>query len=363
MLSILFYIFVGFSILHLCYWLIVYLGFATSKPTENNPKRIPISVIFYVKNQMNELVDVLPRLLSQQYHDFEIVIVNNASTDDTLEVCKEFASLYSNIRIVDVKNNEAFWGSKRYALTLGIKASRYEYLLFADCDSPITSEQWLWQMSAQFTLSKTIVLGLTKYQKAKGLFNKWIRFEHTFTQMQTFSFSKFVKPYNLTTKNIGYKKEEFYKVNGFIDYMNEIQNEQELMLKKISSAKNVAVCEQLTAAVYIPAPTNKKAWKKEKKRQIFLLKKMTLGAKFLHTAHHLIRFAVLLLASILLVSWYQPIVVIAVWLLLWVMRWMIISCACNKMDEKDIKIWYPLFEIFSIFNLIRWIPTYFSKNK
>ena len=363
MLSLLFYIFIGLAVLQFLYWIGIYLRIALSKPVEKSPKRIPVSVILYVKNQMDEIVDVLPKILGQQYHDFEVVIVNNASTDETLDICKEFASLYPNIRIVDVVNNEAFWGSKRYALTLGIKASRHEYLLFADCNTPIHSEHWLWQMSAQFTLNKTIVLGHTKYKKSKGIFNKWIRFEHTFTQMQSFAFSKWVTPYQLVAKNIGYKKEEFYKVSGFIDHMNEAQNEHELILTKIASTKNVAVCDQSQATLTISTPSNRKEWKVEKKRQLKLLKRMSFGAKFLHTFHHLIRLALIPSAIVLLCWLYQPIIVGAVWVFLFLMRWIIFSMALNKFNQKDIKVWYPLFEIFTIFNLIRWLPTYFSKSK
>lgn len=363
MLSILFYIFLGLAGLQVIYWLIFYLKFAISKPSKKSPKRIPVSVILYVKNQMSEIVDVLPKLLSQQYHDFEVVIVNNASTDDTLEICKEFASLYPNIRIVDVINNEAFWGSKRYALTLGIKASRHEYLLFVDCDTQIPSDNWLWQMSAQFTLNKTIVLGMTQYTKSKDFFNKWIRFEHTFTQLQNFSFSRFVTPYNLVAKNVGYKKEEFYKVNGFIEHMNDVQNEQEFLLKKIATSKNVTVCDEPLSTIFIPTPKNNKEWKIEKKRQLKVLKQMSFGAKFLHTLHHLTRIILLPITVILLCWLYQPIVVLSIYFILFLLRWLVFSLALNKFNQKDIKIWYPIFEMFTIFNLVRWLPTYLSKSK
>ncbi|MDN3710141.1 glycosyltransferase family A protein [Myroides ceti] len=123
---------------------------------ENNPKRIPVSVILYAKNNAEEVRKIMPLLLNQNYHEFELVLVNNASFDETLDIFKEYASMYPNIRIVDVENNQAFWGSKKYALTLGIKASKHEYLLFIDAENRPSSETWLMQMSSHLRLIKPL---------------------------------------------------------------------------------------------------------------------------------------------------------------------------------------------------------------
>src|SRR5690606_28628122 len=109
------YILAGLFIVLLFYYLGIFAGSVFSKPHETNPKRIPISVIVYAKNNENQLRNLIPVLLNQNYHQFEIIIINNASTDDTLHLAKEYALMYPNIRVVDVVNNEAFWGSKKYA--------------------------------------------------------------------------------------------------------------------------------------------------------------------------------------------------------------------------------------------------------
>src|SRR5690554_1952001 len=166
----------------LVYYLGIFTGSVFSKPHETNAK---------------QLHTLLPVLLNQNYHQFELVIVNNASTDETQELLKEYASMYPNVRIVDVVNNEAFWGNKKYALTLGIKASKYEYLVFVDAENKILSNNWLVQLASYFTLNKTIVVGTSFYSRKKGFFNKFIRFDHTIQQMQSLAWSKVGKPFNL----------------------------------------------------------------------------------------------------------------------------------------------------------------------
>ena len=66
------------------------------------------------------LEQFIPSILNQNYSNFEVILINDASSDDTLEVMESFL-FDPRVKLVNVENNEAFWGKKKYALTLGIK--------------------------------------------------------------------------------------------------------------------------------------------------------------------------------------------------------------------------------------------------
>ena len=117
----------------------------------------PVSVIICAKNEAENLKKFLPAIIEQEYPDFEIVVINDSSKDDTLDIIHHFSKLQNNIKIVDVKSNEAFWGNKKYALTLGIKAAKNDFLLFTDADCKPVSKYWIKEMSANFSNSKSIV--------------------------------------------------------------------------------------------------------------------------------------------------------------------------------------------------------------
>ncbi len=216
-LDIIFYIYLIVVIIQVAYYLIIFRKFALSKPQKEKPKKIAISVIICAKNEAENLKQFIPLVANQKYSDYEIVLVNDASIDNTLEIMEELGEKHNNIKIVDVKNNEAFWASKKYALTLGIKASSHDYLLFTDADCKPISKYWIREMSSHFSNEKTIVLGYGGYSKTKNsLLNKLIRFETVLTAIQYFSFAKFGLPYMGVGRNLAYRKDEFYKVNGFI---------------------------------------------------------------------------------------------------------------------------------------------------
>ena len=197
------YFFIVVVAIQLAYYLIIFGKFAFAKIQKSNPKRISISVIVCAKNEAENAIRFIPLLAEQDYPDYEIILIDDASSDHTLDIFEEFEKQYSNIRLVKVKNNEAFWGNKKYALTLGIKAAKKDYLLFIDADCYPASKDWITTMSSQFTMQKTIVLGYGAYEKiANSFLNKIIRFETMITAVQYFSWAKIGKPYMGIGRNL-----------------------------------------------------------------------------------------------------------------------------------------------------------------
>lgn len=182
--------FIVVVIIQIVFYVFIFGKFAFLKPQEATKKNFPISVIICAKNEANNLTRFLPSVIAQDYPNFEIVLINDASKDNTLEVMQSFAVEHSNIKVVDVKSIEAFWGNKKYALTLGIKASKNEYLLFTDADCKPLSKNWIAEMSAHFNEEKALVLGYGAYEKIKKSFlNKMVRFETLITAINYFSLS------------------------------------------------------------------------------------------------------------------------------------------------------------------------------
>lgn len=171
--------------------------------------------------------------------------------------------------MVKVVNNEAFWGNKKFALTLGIKAATKDYLLFTDADCYPTSKDWISSMSSQFTLHKTFVLGYGAYEKVKGSFlNKIIRFDALLNATQYFSWAKIGRPYMGIGRNLAYKKDEFFKVNGFIDHMKIRSGDDDLFVNQASKGSNTSCCYDTDSFTYCEPKTKYSDWKTLKQRHV-----------------------------------------------------------------------------------------------
>ena len=158
-LDIVFCTFIVVVFIQVFFYLFFFSRFVFSKQEKTISNSIPVSVIICAKNEADNLKTFLPSIIAQNYPEFEIVLINDSSNDNTLEVIKHFESLHDNIKVVDVKGIEAFWGNKKYALTLGIKVASYDYLLFTDADCKPLSKYWIKEMSAHFSNEKSIILG------------------------------------------------------------------------------------------------------------------------------------------------------------------------------------------------------------
>jgi cellulose synthase/poly-beta-1,6-N-acetylglucosamine synthase-like glycosyltransferase len=105
-ISVLFCAFVVFTAIQIIYYLFFIPFLFNQNKQQKKNKELPISVIICAKNEAKNLQNFLPFMLRQNYSEYEVVLINDASTDTTLQIMKAFKEKHSNIKIIDVKNNE-----------------------------------------------------------------------------------------------------------------------------------------------------------------------------------------------------------------------------------------------------------------
>lgn len=363
MLTITFYLFIVIVAIQLFYYLIIFGKFAFAKAQKSTPKRISISVIVCAKNEAENVAKYIPLLAEQNYPDFEIILIDDASSDDTLALFEDFEKQYSNIRLVKVKNNEAFWGNKKYALTLGIKSAKKDYLLFTDADCYPTSKNWIAAMSSQFTMQKTIVLGYGAYEKIAGSFlNKIIRFETVLTAVQYFSWAKLGHPYMGIGRNLAYKKEVFFNVNGFISHIQIRSGDDDLFINQAANAKNTAISYIPESFTYSKPKTTFKEWFIQKRRHVATANYYKKFDKFQLALFYCSQLLFILLSILLLAFQFQWILVLSIIALRYLVAWVVVGFSAGKLKENDLKFWFPIVEIVLIFAQINiFITNIFSK--
>lgn len=258
--TVLFYIFVAIAAIQIIYYFTFSSFLFNQKKNTQNTKKNPISIIIFAKNSADLLGKKLSFILEQNYPNFEVVLINNDSIDNTSEVLENFKKKNSNIKIINVVNNEAFWGSKKYALTLGIKAAKYEHLLFTGINSKPLSKYWLQEMNEKFTQDKVIVLGNEKYKKEGSLTNFLFRFENLMRAIQSFSFVKNGTSFMAFKHNFGYQKSTFFDVKGYINHMKIIDGEAELLLKDTATKDNVSYTISTNSFIEIDTPKTFGTW-------------------------------------------------------------------------------------------------------
>ena len=349
-LDILFYAFLLIASIQLAYYLIIFQGFAFSKPKKKASKNIAVSIIVSAKNESENLKRFIPLLANQEYPEFEIVLVNDASVDDSLEVMETLSKKYHNIKIVNVQNNETFWASKKYALTLGIKASKHDFLLFTDADCKPVSKHWIKEMSSHFSNQKSIILGYGSYEKIKNsLLNKLIRFETLLTAIQYFSFAKIGFPYMGVGRNLAYRKDQFFKVNGFIDHMNVKSGDDDLFVNQVADSANTTICYSPYSFTKSIPKTNFKSWIRQKRRHISTAKHYKLLHKLMLAEFFSSQILFWILGIALIAINFKINIVLLTFFITLISKYFVIGFSAKKLNETDLIYIYPFLEIFLVF--------------
>lgn len=346
MLHVLFWLFVLMVSIQFVYYVFVFGKFSFAKSEQAVGKIKPISVIVCTKNDQNNIQKYIPILANQNYPNFEIVLIDDASNDDTLEVFEQLEKQFSNIKIVKVANNEAFWGNKKFALTLGIKAATHEHLLFTDSDCFPTSQNWISEMSSCFDNQKTIVIGFSNYQiKSNSLLSKLIRFESMFSATRYFSWAKIGKAYTGNGKNLAYTKAEFFKTNGFINHMKIRSGSDSLFINEASDSNNTAICFSNDSFTSSELKMNFKQWFNHLQRRSATATHYKIGDKFQIKLFHLSQIAVIALPIVLLSYLFNWQIVTSLIFFRYLFTWIILGYAASKLNEKKVMYLFPIVEI------------------
>ena len=341
--------FIVVVVIQIIFYAFIFGKFAFLKPQEALSKSLPVSIIICAKNEAQNLKRFLSSVVSQEYPNFEIVLINDASNDDTLEVMEAYAERHENIKLVNVKSIEAFWGNKKYALTLGIKAAKNEYLLFTDADCRPLSKFWVNEMASHFSDKKSIILGYGAYSKIKNSFlNKVIRFETLTTAVNYFSFSLAGLPYMGVGRNLAYSKKEFFKANGFITHIKVRSGDDDLFVNQVATKDNTAICVSKESFTESIPKTTLKSWFKQKRRHVSTAKYYKPKDKIMLAALYISGLLFWALAITLLVTLYRWEIVVGLLLLRLVIQYTFLGLSAKKLNETDLLFWMPFLEIFLI---------------
>ena len=236
----------------------------TAYATDINTQNPPLSVIIVAKDAAHELQENLPFILEQDYPEFEVIVIYDRPADDCDNTLKLLEDKYPNLYHTFIPDSARYISHKKLGITMGIKASRHEWLVFTEPDCRPQSNQWLKQMARNFTPATEIVLGYSNYEKVPGWFNKKITFDTLLNSMRYLGMAVSGHPYMGTGRNMAYRKTLYYKQKGFASHLNLQRGEDDLFINELATSANTRVETDFNATTRIQPVYRYKDWKEEK---------------------------------------------------------------------------------------------------
>jgi cellulose synthase/poly-beta-1,6-N-acetylglucosamine synthase-like glycosyltransferase len=365
-----FYCFAAVAGIQILYFLIFFsrVAFYRRKFNDEHAPVAPFSVIICAKDEEQNLQKNLPGVLQQRYHnghvpDYEVIVVNDHSEDDSKYYLKSIEPGYPHYRHIEIKQAAKFIPGKKYPLSIGIKGAQYETLLLTDADCKPASTYWLSLMSQGFDEGKEIVLGYGAYHKKPGFLNKVIRYETFFSAMQFLSFAMSGMTYMGVGRNLAYKRELFFRHKGFTAHQHVASGDDDLFVNTAAKKGNVGVVIDKQAFTYSEPKTTWKHWYRQKTRHMSTGKHYRFGHKFvlgLFSLSHFL-FYPLFIASL----FYLPMLpyVLGLFGLKVLIQSIITFFAMRKLDEADLFKFSWLMDLFMCCYYIIFTPALLFKSK
>lgn len=362
---IIFSIFALAFIVQMIYIWFVFGKLAFYKPKTDKMVEKPVSVVITAKDEYYNLKKHLPAILSQDYPEYEVVVVNHYGDEETTELLNDFADKYSHLKVVNMGHSVSFYPGKKFPLSIGIKSAKNDILLLTDADCNVNSPNWLRNMQQGFDDKTQIVLGYGPYQPQKNLLNYVIRYYSYFTAVQYFSFALAKMPYMGVGRNLAYRKSLFYQNNGFISHYKVSSGDDDLFVNETANKSNVKICVNPESFTYSLPKTTWKLWFKQKRRHLSTGKLYKKKHQFLLSLYPFSLFVFYSMFTLLMITSHWFYIALGIFGLRLISFLIVQKTNMNKLKEKKLFLTSPLLELFVfLFNSLLVISnTIYPKNQ
>jgi glycosyltransferase involved in cell wall biosynthesis len=266
-----------FACVQILYFIFIYLRLVFYKnKKKNSSSSEPVSIVIAARNELENLKILLPILTHQNYPEYEIIIANDRSFDDTYDFLYYERGKDARIKIVNIKDTPEHISPKKYAITLGIRAAQYENILLTDADCVPTSNEWVTEMQNCFSDKTEIILGISPYKYQKGFLNFIIRYETFTTAIQYVCYALAGIAYMGVGRNLAYKKSLFLKNKGFHNHLEILGGDDDLFV-----GQNTTSCISPQSHIISYPKTTWKDWIIQKRRHLNVGKYYSLPKKIL----------------------------------------------------------------------------------
>lgn len=333
-----------------------------------NQTKPGVSVIIYANNDSEQLSANLPAFLEQDYPEYEVIVVNDGSSDETEEVLTDFENRYSHLYHTFLAEGARNLSRRKLSLTLGIKAARYDIVLLSNANCRPASAEWISSMGRNFTEKTQLVLGYTRLEKKTGFGERFIAFDLLLRSLRILGYALARKPYIGEGTNLAYRKSLFFENKGFAKYMHLHLGDDDLFINQVATSRNTKVEISEKAAMIANYQHNGEGWSFLKRSNAFTANFYKSWAKQTFAIESCTRY--LFYATAITGGWLfrtQPIILgilAAMVMIKWILQSVFWFQAGKKLGTRRFIFCVPLFEVLDpLVNIFFKVSSYFHRKR
>lgn len=347
---IVFSVFIAASLIQLVYYWAIFARLAYYKASNDlSVEKPPVSVVISARNEYHNLLQNLESILKQDYPDFEVIVVNHASTDETKYFLEEMKGRFSKLKTVQIDRDLNFFSGKKFPLSIGIKSAKNDILILTDADCKPVSTKWIDNIASNYTNESTeVVLGYGPYNKSKGFVNMLIRYDTVMVATQYLSYALIGLPYMGVGRNLSYRKSLFIKNKGFISHYKIPSGDDDLFINSVATSRNCRIDISSEGFMYSEAKSSFKEWYQQKIRHLSTGKVYKNKFKFLLGLFSISQLFFFLGFIILAINLNLPQIVFPVFLMRFFTQFIVNKKIAEKLQEGRLYLFSPVLEVFYV---------------
>lgn len=251
-----------------------------------------VSVVVYAHNQGEALMRNLPSLLDNDYPNFEVIVVDDMSLDDTQDVLTIMEQRSDNLIHTKVTDKVRTMSHRKLALLLGVKAAHNDIIITTTAQCAPAGKDWISSMVRNFTSWTDFVLGPVVFEGRTGLVARFCQYDLFQRMVQLFGLTLAIRPFAGWGNNMAFRKHLLFDNNNkaFHSHLNIHPGEDDLFVAAMGRKGGVAVeCTPESLIINQDSPL-KKAWNRDRLNRAFTGKRYAFGPMFVKGLDTLTRY-------------------------------------------------------------------------
>ena len=338
-------LFSSFFLIQIAYYLIIFLRLARYRAPAAVSPGAGVSVVISAHNEYYNLKENLPLILDQDYPEFEVLVVNHASDDETANLLSDLQREYPRLKSIEIHKDLNFFTGKKFPLAIGIKSAKYDHILLTDADCKPSSRSWISSIQSAYNQGIKVVLGYSPYTRVKGLLNKLIRYDTAHIAAQYLSYALAGLPYMGVGRNLSYHRSVFYDNRGFIPHYRVRSGDDDLFINRVAKKSNTAIVINPDSYTLSEPKKTFGQWITQKRRHLTTSAHYRFRYKFLLGLYSLSLLLYYLLFVLMITLNYSVFPVLGLFALRMAVQYLIFSRCFRQLHEKDLILFILLLEI------------------
>lgn len=353
-------------IVQIYYLLRYYLRLARHKDKTSDSAGNPTTIILPVHNEEQHIRAILDRFTEQQFEDYQLLVINEYSEDNTFGILTVLAETNPKLKITSLSQETRF--SEKQAINIGLKGASSPWIILLTSASGSIHPEWLARMNSLITADTDAVIAYSNVERTKGFRNLICRLERFNQFMISGAWTVAGKPFVFNENNVLFKKSLYFDTLGFRHKLNRNFANLELIFNENFKKGRVILTTSPEMAVHEHIEDDRGDHIRLLKKGVQIRQSLSLSKRISLFADDLTRILLPgLAAAILIIRPEYWISILSLPLIYFLLQAIIVKILQNRMHERKIFLsslayilikpvinWWLLWSMYLIHRRNRW---------